>query len=216
MANYALEAESGEIKDVQWFMLNRGKRGVCPLCESLMELRAEKTTDRSAHLWHGRNTSCPSIPENRIKYENLTARGIDKEQGIRLRKEVLENLYTVYMSCNAIVDGLRKPEFEQLLRLATEKGIWDYKGLRLNYVPYVLVTFHDMFYAKDSKIRNERYFVVLEPNIKYLDDLWNDSRVKQYIWKVSPTSGVLEKVAIKDELDPEPKWFKRFASQVTL
>ncbi|WP_396233617.1 hypothetical protein [Acinetobacter baumannii] len=216
MANYALEIESGEIRDVQWFMLNKGKRGVCPLCESPMEIRADKTPDKSAHMWHGKNTTCPSISQNRIKYQNLTARNVDKEQGRRLRQEVLENLYDVYMTCNYIGEGLKLPDFEKLLSLATEKGIWDYQGLRLNYVPYVLLTFHDMFYAKDSKIRNERFFVVLEPNIKYLDDLWNDSRYKQYIWKVSPTGGVLEKIAIKDKLDPEPGWFKRFARKVTL
>ncbi|MFK6082193.1 hypothetical protein Q4334_04505 [Acinetobacter baumannii] len=42
------------------------------------------------------------------------------------------------------------------------------------------------------------------------------SRYKPYIWKVSPTGEVLEKVAIKNKLNPEPEWFKSFASQVTL
>ncbi|ENU29100.1 MULTISPECIES: hypothetical protein [unclassified Acinetobacter] len=216
MASYALDTHTRQIKDVAWFLLNRDRKAVCPLCDHPMELRAEKTTDKSTHLWHGRNAYCPSIPENRIKYESLAARALDKEQGLRLRQEVIENLYNIYMSCNGIVGGLKIGEFKQLLNLATEKGIWDYQGLKLNYVPYVLLTFHEMFYAKDSKIRNERYFIVLEPNIKYLDDLWNDSRAKQYIWKVSPKHGILEKIAINEKLDPEPKWFKEFAHRIVL
>lgn len=58
-------------------------------------------------------------------------------------------------------------------------------------------------------MRDERFYVILEPGLEHLDDLWNKpSDIKQKIWKVSPTKGVLEEVEIKSELDPEPNWFK--------
>ena len=39
---------------------------------------------------------------------------------------------------------------------------------------------------------------------------WNQpTNIKQKVWKVSPTKGVLEELEIKAELDPEPNWFKR-------
>ncbi|MGY0554754.1 hypothetical protein ACW17M_16200 [Vreelandella sp. 2A-K22] len=81
--------------------------------------------------------------------------------------------------------------------------------MALNYVPYLLVTFHEMFYAKGSKLRDDRFYVILEPSINYLDDFWNQPGfIKQKIWKVSPEKGVLEEIDILAELDPEPNWFK--------
>lgn len=209
MSYRAIDPDTGEIYDVDWFHERRKKIGLCEVCNSEVELRAEASVETSVHFWHGLGASCPTIKKNRKKYQDLPVTEIDREAGIALREEVSKNAYLIFATCNAIVDGLKYSEFKELIAKASEKNIWDYKGLSLSYVPYLLITFHEIFYAKGSKLRDDRYYVILEPSIKYLDDLWNKpTHIKQKIWKISPNKGVLEEETIKDYLDPEPKWFK--------
>jgi len=209
MAFIAIDPPTGETHDADWFHLNRKKIGLCPVCDSEMELRAESSITTAVHFWHGMGATCPSIKKNRKQYEDLPPSAIDKQAGEMLRAEVREHIYTIYQACSAIVDGLKYAEFRDLIIKADEKGVWDYKGFELNYVPYVLVTFHDIFYAKGSKLRDDKYYIVLEPSIWCLDDLWNKPQtIKQAVWKVSPEKGVIEALPIKPELDPVPGWFK--------
>lgn len=209
MAFIAIDPLTGETHDADWFHLNRKKIGLCPVCDSEVELRAESSITTAVHFWHGMGATCPSIKKNRKKYEDLPPSAIDEQAGERLRAEVREHIYTIYQACSAIADGLKYAEFRDLIIKAGERGIWDYKGFELNYVPYVLVTFHDMFYAKGSKLRDDKYYIILEPSVRCLDDLWNKPQtIKQAVWKVSPEKGVIEALSIKPELDPVPGWFK--------
>ena len=217
MAFVAIDPETREIHDANWFHLNRKKVGSCLVCDAEMELRAESSITTAVHFWHGLGSTCTSIKKNRKRYEDLPPSSIDKQSGVRLRGEVRENLYAIYQACNIIVDGLKYAEFRELIVKASDKGIWDYKGFQLNYVPYVLVTFHEMFYAKDSKRREDKFYIVLEPAIRCLDDLWNMPKsIKQSIWKVSPDKGVIEAIPIKPILDPVPDWFKVAARRLPI
>ncbi len=216
MALRAIDIESGRTQSAEWFYKNR-KKGKCEVCDAVLELRAEQSITTSVHLWHGQGSVCPTIIHNRKLYCDLPASAIDNETGLRMRQIVKDNAYLVYNVCNALVEGLKYAEFKSLISKATAKNIWSYKGLQLNYVPYLLLTFHDMFYAKGSKMRDNKYYIILEPSIKNLDDLWNKSdHIKQYIWKISPEKGVLEKIKIKATLDPEPRWFKEAKTKLDL
>ncbi|GHS89610.1 hypothetical protein FACS189487_10170 [Campylobacterota bacterium] len=217
MSFIAIDPNTGNTQGVDWFHLNRKKIGLCPVCDAEMELRAESSVTTTVHFWHGIGAICPSIKKNRKKYENLPPSSIDEQAGLRLRTEAREHIYTIYQACNAIVDGLKYAEFRDLIAKASEKNIWDYKGFRLNYIPYVLVTFHDMFFAKGSKLRDDKYYIVLEPTIQYLDDLWNKPQsIKQAVWKVSPDKGVIETLSIKPTLDPVPGWFRDAAKKLPI
>lgn len=209
MTYRAIDPDTGDIHEVDWFHEKRKDTGLCEVCRSSIELRAQTSVETSVHFWHGLGSTCPTIKRNRKKYEDLPVTEVDKHAGKLLRQSIKDNAYLVFSSCNAIVDGLKYAEFKDLITKASEKGIWDYKGLSINYIPYLLITFHEMFYARGNKLRDDRYYVILEPGIKYLDDLWNQpTNIKQKVWKVSPTKGVLEELEIKSELDPEPNWFK--------
>jgi hypothetical protein len=217
MAFIAIDQETGTPKDADWFCQHRKKVGLCPVCDAEIELRAESSVTTAVHFWHGIGATCPSIKKNRKKYEDLPPSSIDKQAGLRLRAEVRGHLYTIYQACNAIADGLKYAEFRNLIVKASSKGIWDYEGFRLNYVPYVLVTFHDMFLSKGSKLRDDKYYIVLEPAIRYLDDLWNKPHsIKQAICKISPDKGVIEVLHIKPTLDPIPNWFKEASKKLPI
>ncbi len=72
-----------------------------------------------------------------------------------------------------------------------------------------------MFYAKGSKLRDEKFYFVLEPSIKSFDDLWNrKDYIKQYIWKISPDKGILDIIHIAPVLDPVPEWFKNVTERL--
>ena len=155
------------------------------------------------------------IKKNRKKYEDLPYSQLDKESGKKLREEIKNNLYTIFLTCNALSEGLKYTEFKELIIKANKKAIWDYKGLKLNYIPYILILFHDMFYAKGSKLRDEKFYFVLEPSIKSFDDLWNrKDYIKQYIWKISPDKGILDIIHIAPVLDPVPEWFKNVTERL--
>ncbi|WP_334327622.1 hypothetical protein [Gilliamella apicola] len=217
MSYFAIDLDTKEMHDVKWFQIKRKKIALCPICDNKIELRAENSLMTSAHFWHGKNSICTSIKKNRKKYEDLPFSQLDKEAGKKLRKEIKNNLYTIFLACNALCEGLKYLEFKELIIKANEKAIWDYKGLKLNYIPYILILFHDIFYAKGSKLRDEKFYFVLEPSIKNFDDLWNIKKnIKQYIWKISPDKGVLEIIKIKQNLDPVPEWFKRATEKLLI
>ena len=217
LSYFAIDIDTGEKHDVEWFQIKRKKVALCPICDSEIELRAESSIVTSAHFWHGKNSICTSIKKNRKKYEDLPASQIDKEAGKKLREDVKNNLYTIFLTCNALGEGLKYIEFKELIFKANEKMIWDYKGLQLNYIPYILILFHEMFYAKGSKLRDEKFYFVLETSIKYFDDLWNKQQsIKQSIWKISPDKGVLEIIQIKQNLDPVPEWFKKATEKLVI
>jgi len=217
LSYFAIDLDTKEMHDVKWFQIKRKKIALCPICDNKIELRAENSLMTSAHFWHGKNSICTSIKKNRKKYEDLPFSQLDKEAGKKLRKEIKNNLYTIFLACNALCEGLKYLEFKELIIKANEKAIWDYKGLKLNYIPYILILFHDIFYAKGSKLRDEKFYFVLEPSIKNFDDLWNIKKnIKQYIWKISPDKGVLEIIKIKQNLDPVPEWFKRATEKLLI
>ncbi len=209
MSFSAIDPDTGHSHDADWFNVNRKKIGICPICDSKIELRAEHSTTTVTHFWHGTGSDCPSIKRNRKRYEDLPASSIDKEAGARLRAEVRRNLYAIYQTCSIIVDGLKYADFRSMIEKATAKGILDYKGLQLNYVPYVLLTFHDAFSSKESAPRNGKYHIVLAPAIHNLDDLWNKPQsIKQAVWKIYHDKGCIDEVRIKPNIDPIPEWFK--------
>ena len=177
MSYFAIDLDTKEMHDVKWFQIKRKKIALCPICDNKIELRAENSLMTSAHFWHGKNSICTSIKKNRKKYEDLPFSQLDKEAGKKLRKEIKNNLYTIFLACNALCEGLKYLEFKELIIKANEKAIWDYKGLKLNYIPYILILFHDIFYAKGSKLRDEKFYFVLEPSIKNFDDLWNIKKI---------------------------------------
>lgn len=215
MSYFAIDIDSKEKHDVEWFQIKRKKIALCPICDNKVELRAENSLITAAHFWHGKNSICTSIKKNRKKYEDLPYSQLDKESGKKLREEIKNNLYTIFLTCNALSEGLKYTEFKELIIKANKKAIWDYKGLKLNYIPYILILFHDMFYAKGSKLRDEKFYFVLEPSIKSFDDLWNrKDYIKQYIWKISPDKGILDIIHIAPVLDPVPEWFKNVTERL--
>ncbi|OUY07640.1 hypothetical protein [Acinetobacter populi] len=223
MAYTALDPETRDKQTIEWFIKNRIKQGLCEVCESVMDIRAQYSSNRPAHLYHPKNTACPTKFENHKRYEHLTARHFDKSHGLIIRQEVQQNLFNIYLACSAIIGkNILFDTFKKLLSEASKKKIWDYKGISLNYIPYILLSLNEGFF--EAKFRNEetnkyeetKFFIALEPGIKFFDDLWIDANQKKMIWKIAKNGQPLEKLKIQGELVIIPNWFKRFQQSVGL
>ena len=75
-----------------------------------------------AHFEHRKNSICTLI-KNRKKYEDLPSSQLDKEARKRLSEEIKNNLYTIFLVCSALGEGLKYLEFKELIIKANEKGI---------------------------------------------------------------------------------------------
>jgi len=72
---------------------------------------------------------------------------------------------------------LNAPEYEKILHLATKKGMWRYRDLVLEYVPYILLTYKDMTRkAHRKRLFNMRF--VFNSKVKNYSDLWIHNEVK--------------------------------------
>ncbi|EKT65839.1 hypothetical protein [Providencia alcalifaciens] len=211
MAFFALDPNTLNLKHIDWFQEHRIEQGLCAVCGTKMEIRAAHTPNTATHFWHGRNINCLTITKNRVRYEQLASSEYDDEQALILRAQVRHNLYEVYLTFHALSDVGKWQEFKDALYLADQMNIWRYKGLTQAFVPYILVTFVDLFLQKNNPhFRKTDFFFILSPLIRTLDQLWNNTtQAKRSIIKMSSDFNVIDIINIPDDIMPlrRPSWF---------
>lgn len=223
MAQSAIDPVSGERKDIEWFAKNRIDVGGCEVCGNPMARRAKFSEDVSKHFAHAsKGTGCPTIPQNRVRYEDLPPSGYDPANGERIKLAVKENLLALYYKTGFLADGaITTKLFQSLIEKANEKNAWAFVGLRLEFVPYMLVCMHDgeyeikRFNKQQKKLVPAKFFMALEPGVRHLDDLWNKpTQIKQKIWRVFPSQQLIEELLIEGSLPREPHWFAAFQQRI--
>ncbi|WP_038342160.1 hypothetical protein [Acinetobacter sp. A47] len=155
-----------------------------------------------------------SISEINLFSQDLKCEKIDKEAGILIREKIQENLYKIYLTCVKVLNkAISFSHFRELMHVASIKGVWDYKGLTLNYVPFILLTFSDQLsnYFPNNK-GFIKYKIVFQPDITAYDQLWNTPYLEKNILKVNKNNGeILEIIPIPQDpfKDIEPEYFSR-------
>lgn len=218
MATSAINPLTGMLETAHWFVAHGLKQGLCSVCGDMMDIVAEHTPGTSEHFRHERHSLCPTVTKNRIRYETLGASEYDNEQAINLRNSVSEHMYEICLIFQALAEGGRISEFKDALKKADEINIWRYKGLTINFVPYILLTFVDMFESKQSIFRDADFFFVLPPGIRAIDQLWNRTAgVKNVVIKIAKNFDVLAEHSVRPSLFPiiHPIWFDRSLSEFT-
>lgn len=158
---------------------------LCPVCRKELFIRASSTPDKASHFVHYKNSGCPTIDENRKKYEGLRPVEMDFKNAKKIKKEFINNMWLVYQKCNSLCSedpnkkGLNQKQFKKMVDKATENDIWYYKGLTLEYLPYVLLVNYGVF----RELKRKCYFV-FDSKLTNYDDLWTKGKVKKKIWKV--------------------------------
>ncbi|WP_436897715.1 hypothetical protein [Acinetobacter gyllenbergii] len=208
----AIDIETGLSQSVEWFIRNGKKIGLCGYCETEMTIKNNSNPDKPEFFWHSnQNTNCETISKNGVQYQGLSAGEIDKESGKLMREKIQKNLYKIYQACLKLTNShIFFSHFKKMVNEASSKGVWDYKGLTFNYVPYILLTFAEDLrnYFPDEKGLIP-YRFIFQPSLKAYDDLWINPHLKVNAWKVKKDGEILEIIPISEDPlgDLEPGYF---------
>ncbi|HFP7023895.1 TPA: hypothetical protein ACHKB2_001767 [Acinetobacter baumannii] len=212
----AIDEKTNQAYPIEWFLKNGKVAGVCGYCGTLMTIKANHTSDKRAHFWHGSGDSnCPTITKNGSAYEGLEGGTLDKEAGLQMIQLVNNNMFQIYLACMKIINkSLFFSEFKEWVLKANAKKVWDYKGITLEYVPYILLTFAEKLNGLFPGVKGGvDYRIIFDPKLKTFDNLWIASNQKQNILKIDKNSGdILEVAEISKNpfADLEPDYFKKF------
>lgn len=217
----AIDPASGNMQPVQWFLERDLTQGICDICGTMMSIRADKTPGSKVHFWHGNNSpsSCPASSKNKLRYDSLPASATHQAAGQLLKEQVRQNLHTVYLVCQAVIDGpIKKKDFIDAIKRANKINVWEYSNLTLEFVPYVLLCFIDTYqqtrWVNQKKETLDTHFI-LDPKIGNLDDLWNRTHsIKQYIWQLDKAGNIIKKMDIIPDLNITPPYFRKWVNEV--
>ena len=123
------------------------------VCGNPMKLRAEVTGERIAHFFHlsGAKT-CPASQAAKKQYSILTPTSPNVAGGIALRAAFKANWGVHWSEFNRITDHGSVDEFVEMLERAGSKRLWEYKGIRAEHLPYLLVALGD--FPRGNSIHN--------------------------------------------------------------
>lgn len=212
----AIDPATGKIEPIESFIKKNITKGICAVCDQSLTIRADVTPGTRPHFWHGSSVSnCPSVKKNRVRYEDLPPSKKNESTGVLLKEDVKNKLHTIYLACQAITGKIiTKKDFLSCLEKANKKNIWEYDGLTIDYVPYILLCFLEKYYFdvwNGKSFHPEITHFILDLNIKYLDDLWNkQSVIKQKIWHMDSSGDVIKKIDIKPGLNIVPFYFENW------
>lgn len=101
----AIDEKTNQAYPIEWFLKNGKVAGVCGYCGTLMTIKANHTSDKRAHFWHGSGDSnCPTITKNGSAYEGLEGGTLDKEAGLQMIQLVNNNMFQIYLACMKIIN----------------------------------------------------------------------------------------------------------------
>lgn len=215
MAYRAIDIDTGLSQSVEWFLLNGKKKGLCGYCETELTIKNSTNPKRPEFFWHSnQNTNCRTIGKNGIPYQGLKDGVVDKQAGALMRAKIQTNIYNIYLACLKITNtSISFSQFRKLVQEASKKGVWDYKGLTFNYVPFILLTFSEQlscYSLEDQKFID--YRLIFQPSVKSYDELWINPHDKINAWKVDKEKGeILEIIPIPKEIykELEPEYFSK-------
>ncbi|MDJ0285335.1 MULTISPECIES: hypothetical protein [Bacillus] len=195
MARSALHPKTNEKISIEdWELYYKEIKPRCMICGNDLYIRSGNTPSSAKHFIHFPHSNCPSIPNNRERYNKLKPIEKDYKNAKSVKKQFLSNMWTVYEKCRSLLDGeLKLKDFKDMVSRATEKNIWLYKSLTLDYLPYVLLVNYGVF--QKGRKRNKVY-LVLDSQLSNYEDLWIESKIKQKIWKVYPDEFLIEEFDI--------------------
>lgn len=223
MAQTALEPTNHQRHDIEWFAKNGIQQGLCEVCLKPMIRKGRYSEDVAEHFAHAtKGSGCPTIQENRKKYADLPPSGYDPANATIIKQAVKDNLLSVFYKARSLTDDAMSVKlFQELIQVANQKRAWEFVGLRLEFVPYLLVSLYDGMYEtkRYNKTKREfvktKFFMALEPGVRHLDDLWNKpTQIKQKIWRVFPSQQLIEELPIDDQALTEPHWFGKVRTKV--
>lgn len=145
---------------------------LCPACGAELSLYGVHSPSIASRFDHPDHSDCELSCSPDPRFAHLKPSGWDLEQGVRLFATFCEteNLKAVYALCRKICGRLTGGEFLAMCRAADRKNVWAYRGITLEYLPYVLVTLVDL--EKDETRKWPLRIIRHKPARSFLDALW--------------------------------------------
>ncbi|MDU1602826.1 MAG: hypothetical protein E6845_07655 [Clostridium sp.] len=189
MLKYAINPFTQELLTVEQWILEpclqrknercseaRYVEGICPICGEKVLARATTSLEITKHFTHYKNTNCP-ISRARREPGNIDYTYWDKNVD-NLKQEINDNIYKIYYKCYQLCGyDLRHTEFMKMCNHFRENNAIKYRGLTVEYIPYVLVHLAGI-------IRNE-FFFALNYNTQMGNDLWENHNQNGTILKIN-------------------------------
>jgi len=151
---------------------DKGEHAICPVCRGLLFIRGNHNNKKCPHFAHARHADCIVVRQGKEKYSHLTPVEQNPQIISKRKADFLELTDKTYIKCHTICDKrLKFTEYYELLRVATNKKMWSYRGLELECIPYILLTYCDLTKRK-NRSRNFNLRFVFNSDVKNYSDLW--------------------------------------------
>lgn len=183
----------------EWEFSHKEDTPICLVCNNELYVKAYPSPGVTTHFSHYKNADCPLVKDHYQRYQTLRPGIQDKENGEQVKQLFVNNIGIMFAECKRIFgDGLTHAVFKEMIKKATERDIWFYKGLKIEYVPYVLLVNYGVF-KKTNK--TPKIHFVLDANLSNYDELWNKSKnIKHTIWRVFTESLEIEEYKMDPNL----------------
>ncbi|MDI3089774.1 hypothetical protein QJ133_00980 [Priestia megaterium] len=183
---------TGEKVNVQdWELFHKEDTPICLVCSNELYVKAHPSPDVTTHFSHYKNPNCPLVKDHHQRYQILGPGIQDKENGEQIKQLFVNNIGLMFAECKRVFgDNFPHALFKEMVKKATERNIWFYKGLKIEYVPYVLLVNYGIFKKTD---KSPKMHFVLDANLTNYDELWNKPKeVRPIIWRVFTDSDEIE------------------------
>ncbi|MDA8095286.1 MAG: hypothetical protein M0T84_15535 [Betaproteobacteria bacterium] len=124
----------------------KGLLPLCPACGAALSLYGVHSPNVTSRFDHPNHSVCELSSTPDPRFAHLKPSSWDLEQGKRLFAAFCEpeSIKAGYALCRKICGKLTGDEFLAMCRAADRKNIWAYRGITLEFLPYVLVTLVDL------------------------------------------------------------------------
>jgi hypothetical protein len=186
---------------VDVWIATRTARGnpTCGCCGSIFTIVAANSPGSTTHFAHPKGAQCPLMAVYAVPYVNLATIPKNAAAAAALRTSFNQNVERAFNKCSSIAQNLSFSEFRTCFDNLHMHNAWEYNALSLEYIPYVLLCFTDLFSAR-RHYRPDDFYFMLEPRPN-LGDLWIRPHITpQRILQVFPVMGRVVHIPILNDL----------------
>lgn len=179
MPQHAIDPETGQMVTPEGFVRKHGPswrdKGILPFCGVCgvnLFPHAVPSVKVVSDFHHPKGSLCPLSSRPDPRYAHLTPSEFDPEEGKKLLETLCEDetLKATYAVCLKICRTLTGNEFVDMCRAAHRFRIWNYKGMTVGLLPYVLVTLADL--PKTEKRLQPLRLILHKPSGSSGEVLW--------------------------------------------
>ncbi len=192
MTRKAIHPNTGKIVTPEEFVRVSGpswkEKGIfplCPACKSPLSLYGIHSAKVPSRFDHPDRSDCPLSSHPDPRYAYLMPSDWDPEGEKRLKAAFcqIDTLKETPSAGRKICGRLSGKEFVEMCQMAERRGIFRYKGLSLEILPYLLVTLVDL--PQNEKRDQAVRLILVKPPKDALDILWlrpQECRLEKDVW----------------------------------